>query len=84
MHGYDAIMNYKKESNTILNSGFTLCHSNALTINIQLYQDASYEEFQEEFNELNFEDYLCSFSSILIYGFNSKFKRINIHSEETA
>ncbi len=84
MHGYDAIMNYKKESNTILNSGFTLCHSNALTIYIQLYQDASYEELQEEFNELNFEDYLCSFSSILIYGFNSKSKRINIHSEETA
>lgn len=85
-HGYDAIINNIEDNYLNLDSSvkFKLSYSQPIKVYLQIYQDISYDEFQQEFENLNFETYLCSFSNIDIYGLNTKLRKIKICSEETA
>lgn len=84
-HGYDAIISkIEYEDLTLENSSeFELCYSQPIEVFLKIYQDITFDEFKEEFDNLDFDAYLCSFSSIDIYGMSSKLKKIKIYSEET-
>ena len=85
-HGYDAIIN-KYEGNAANSNDlveFKLCYSHPMEVFLKIYQDILYDDFKEEFHDLDFNTYLYSFSNIDIYGVASKNKKINIYSEETA
>ncbi len=85
-HGYDAVLNFRDGSVAISSNdvGFKPCSPRPMQVYVKIYQDISYEEFQNEFCGLCFEDYLCSFSNISIYAIDSQSRKIKIHSEETA
>lgn len=55
-----------------------------LEIFVKIYQDISYAQFHDEFENADYETYLNSFCNIEIYGVNSKQKKILILSEETS
>ena len=84
-HGYDAINTYF--CNAVLCDIFTEfeeVHPQLLEVFVKIYQDISYDLFQEEFENLDFETYLNSFGNIEIYGITSNSRKINICLEETS
>ena len=84
-HGYDAVNTLHSDATNFDSSIIfeNVCHQ-SLEVYVTIHQDISYNEFEEECENLDFETYLDSFSNIDIYGVNSKSKRIEICSEETA
>jgi len=85
-HGYDAVI-AQQESCTSKNEitfDFKKAYSQPLEVFIKIYQDISYNQFKDEFGNIDYSSYLNSFDSIDIYGINSKSRKIKICSEETA
>ena len=84
-HGYDAINKYF--SNAILydiSTEFEEFYPQLLEVFVKIYQDISYNLFREEFENLDFETYLNSFSNIEIYGITLNSRKIKICLEETS
>ena len=91
IHGYDAIVTLHDDTSshndTTLHdvpASFEQAYLQPLEVFVKINQDVPYEDFQEEFPNLDFEAYLTSFDSIEIYGMTPKSKKIKICSEETA
>jgi len=86
LNGYDSVV--KQQRNDFLCQEavveYKKIHSQSLEIYVMIYQDTSYDEFISEFEYLDHDDYLNSFSNIDIYGKSLKSKKIKICSEETA
>ena len=85
IHGYDAIASQeiKPLDETELKK-YEKKKYESLEVYVDIYQDISYEEFKEEFADMNYDKYLNSFSNIDIYGINFKNRKIAILAEETA
>ena len=84
-HGYDAVIQQDScisENETPFD--FRKVYSQPIEVFVKIYQDISFDQFKEEFKNIDYSNYLNSFSSIDIYGINSKSKKIKICSEETA
>lgn len=84
-HGYDAVIT--TDTNATFFDSFTKLiqvNPQSLEVFVKIYQDISFNEFKEEFENLDFDTYLDLFSGIDIYGITSESKRIGIYSEETA
>lgn len=85
-HGYDAVIIQQEccvSENEII-FDFKKVYSQPLEVFIKIYQDISYDQFKDEFKNMNYNGYLNSFGNIDIYGINSKSRKIKICSEETA
>lgn len=85
-HGYDAVI-IQQESCTFKNEitfDFKKVYSQPIEVFVKIYQDISYDQFKDEFENTDYSSYLNSFSNIEIYGINSKLRKIKICSEETA
>lgn len=85
-HGYDATFIEAKEDflNDVEPKNFKKTYPQSLEVYIKIYQEFSYNQFKNEFENVNYDSYLNSFSNIDIYGTNSKKKKIKICLEETA
>ena len=85
-HGYDAVVtkqiSYFLKEETNLN--FKKVYSQPIEVFVKIHQDISFDQFKNEFENTDYSNYLNSFSSIDIYGINSKSRKIKICSEETA
>lgn len=84
-HGYDAINT--DFSNAILSdisTGFKEVYHQSLEVFVKIYQDVSYDLFQQEFEKMDFETYLNLFDNIEIYGITSNSEKTNIWLEETS
>ena len=85
-HGYDAVI-IQQESCAFKNEitfDFKKVYSQTIEVFVKIYQDISYDQFKDEFENTDYSSYLNSFSNIDIYGMNSKSRKIKICSEETA
>ena len=85
-HGYDAVI-AQQERCALKNEitfDFKKAYSQPLEVFIMIYQNISYNQFKDEFGNIDYSSYLNSFDSIDIYGINSKSRKIKICSEETA
>lgn len=85
-HGYDAVV-LQQESCVPKNEityDFKKVYSQPIEVFVKIYQDISYDQFKDEFENTDYSSYLNSFGNIDIYGKNLKSKKIKICSEETA
>ena len=84
-HGYNAInTHFSKPILCDISTDFEEVYFQPLEVFVEIYQDISYDLFQEEFENLDFETYLNSFGNIKIYGITSDSRKINICLEETS
>ena len=85
-HGYEAAITKQENltSEKEIEFNFKKIYSQPIEVYVKIYQDISYNEFKEEFENMDYTAYLNSFSNIDIYGKNSKLRKIKICSEETA
>lgn len=85
-HGYDAVIIQQEScaSKSEITFDFKKVYSQPIEVFVKIYQDISYDQFKDEFENIDYSSYLNSFSSIDIYGINSKSRKIKICSEETA
>ena len=85
-HGYDAVINQQQICNSQNENTFDFkkVYSKPIEIFVKIYQDISYDQFKDEFENTDYSNYLNSFANIDIYGINSKSRKIKICSEETA
>lgn len=84
-HGYNAMA--FSNSTKLLEDicvNFRKSYPGNMEIFVKIYQDISYAQFHDEFENADYETYLNSFGNIEIYGVNSKQKKIRILSEETS
>lgn len=85
-HGYDAVVIQQEScaSKNEITFDFKKVYSQPIEVFVRIYQDISYDQFKDEFENTDYSCYLNSFSNIVIYGINSKSRKIKICSEETA
>lgn len=85
-HGYDAVIIQHEScaSKNEITFDFKKVYSQPIEVFVKIYQDISYDQFKDEFENTDYSSYLNSFSNIDIYGMNSKSRKIKICSEETA
>lgn len=83
-NGYDATIAFSENIDDNQNFLFQKMFPHPLEVLLNIHNDINYEEFQDEFPNMEYDTYLNSFTNIDIYGVNSTGKQIRIHSEETA
>lgn len=85
-HGYDAVIIQQENcaSKNEITFDFKKVYSQPIEVFVKIYQDISYNQFKDEFENTDYSSYLNSFSNIDIYCMNSKLRKIKICSEETA
>lgn len=85
-HGYNAVIVQQENgaSKNEINFNFKKVYSHPIEVFVKIYQDISYNQFKDEFENVDYASYLNSFGSIEIYGINSKSRKIKICSDETA
>lgn len=85
-HGYEASTTNKE--NNILDKNKNLTYKQIylepLEIYLRIDYNISYKQFQNKFINVDYYNYLNSFSYINIYGINSKSKKLKIYSEKTS
>lgn len=89
-NGYEAVLSLDNNEYKDLETpeNFEEVYPEPLEVFVTIYQDLSYQDFKEDLSDqvsgINKAMYLDSFSSIVIYGKNTKSKKIKICTEETA
>lgn len=85
IHGYDGMTNEKDHETMEYEPHFKLKCKEAITLEVKIENDESFEEFQEN-TDLDFteEQYSDAFSWIIMYRINSNGKKVKIFDWETA